>query len=138
MVKKNRKNLKPIVEKECPVNGKFPFKEIDSCLNKVWDIMYKIPQTRNSDKLLWLAYLQFYCDAEKRVDSWNSFKLFLMDKEVLQMATVIRCRAKIQEAGYFWGENKKERMSKSESFKNYFSPYSDSENFDNEYQNMDY
>lgn len=122
MDKKNNKKLEPIVEKECPVNGEFPFEEIDSCLNKVWDLMYRIPKTRDSDKLLWLAYLQFYCDAQKRVTSWNSFKLFLMDKDVLQMATIIRCRAKIQEAGYLWGNNRRERMQKADLFRDYFKP----------------
>ena len=91
--------------------------DIEGASEKVWQILNDHPLTRDSDKLLWLAYLQFYCGAGEKVTSWLTFKKFLLQEEVLQMATIIRCRAKIQERGYFWGTNKAKRRALAERYR---------------------
>jgi len=115
-----RKKVEIIQEKPCPINGEFPDHELDKSLILVWKLLYKIPETRDSDKLLWLAYLQFHCSAKNEVTGWESFKKFLMRKDVLQMATIIRSRALIQEKGYFWGKNKRERYERAETHRVYY------------------
>lgn len=117
---KKKKIMHP--DREVPISGNYPDAEWDSAIQRVFQLMVKYPKTRDSDKLLWLAYLQFYCDAESLINGWASFKKFLINKDVLQMATIIRSRAKIQEEGYLRGELWKERQARAETTRLYFAP----------------
>jgi hypothetical protein len=101
----------------------------------VWDILERIPKARDSDKLLLLAYWQFECDANDIDHSntpWTEFKKLLMSKDTYQPATIIRCRARIQEMGYFWGTNKEQRRSRAGSVRSYYAEKNEEEkNYEN-------
>lgn len=84
-------------------------------------IMIKYPDTRDSDKLLWIAYLAFHCNLKQINQSPNAYQFFkdlIMNEDTPQMATVIRCRAKIQENGYLAGEKWIERRAIAERVRN--------------------
>lgn len=91
--------------------------EFNSTEAKVFEILRDFSETRDSDKLLWLKFLELQCAAKEinnSDDPWNSFRQILLNDKTRTMATVIRCRAKIQEKGYFLGEKKQERYIRAE------------------------
>ena len=110
--------------------------EFSESENLVWGILRDQPKTRDSDKLLLLAYWQFECGAQNIDESttpWGEFKKLLMSKDTYQPATIIRTRAKIQEGGYMWGKNRQMRLDRAEKIKDYMISEKSEEN-ENEYQ----
>lgn len=95
--------------------------EFSGAMLNVHDILQKYPETRDSDKLLWIAYLAIHCkakDMNKASDPYLFFKEMIMNPNTIQMATVIRCRAKIQnEKKLFVGTRALEKAMRAEEVK---------------------
>jgi len=80
-----------------------------SHLNKAKDrvayLLDKHPSTRDSDKVLWLAYLATFHDLKNQLGEipYNKFKEILYSENACSMESVRRVRQKYQEDGLFIG-----------------------------------
>jgi hypothetical protein len=90
---------------------------LNTIKDKVEDILKSFPQTRDSDKLLWLAYLVIHHDLKATLgdEAYNSFKAILLNDDTPTMESVRRVRQKLQESGQYVGEKRADRMKESES-----------------------
>jgi hypothetical protein len=96
---------------------------LETCSDKVEAIMKVHPATRDSDKLLWLAYLVVHHDLRKLLGdkAYTQFKDILLDKKTPTMESVTRARRKIQESGNYQGEKRAQRLDEQESVRQYYS-----------------
>lgn len=90
--------------------------------DKVAWILNKYPNTRDSDKLLWIAYLVTYHDLRNQIgdEAYNKMKSIIMDKNTASMESVRRVRQKLQEDGLYLGENRKQRLDEADEVREYF------------------
>lgn len=86
---------------------------------KVEFLLSEYPQLRDSDKLLWLAFLSKFHDLKNTLgdEAYGKLKQIIMDKKTPTMESVRRVRQKIQEQGLFIGAKRKYRMAESEDVK---------------------
>lgn len=91
-----------------------------TCKSKVEHVLFTYPKTRDSDKLLWIAYLAVFHDLKKILGekAWNQFKQVILDEQTPTMESVRRIRQKYQELGQFVGSNRKERLDEAFLIKN--------------------
>lgn len=75
--------------------------QIEKVKDRVEHILEAYPQTRNSDKLLWLAYMSMFGEIKEVMDdrTYQSFKKLLMDEKTPTFESLSRCRRKLQESG---------------------------------------
>lgn len=86
---------------------------------KVEKILKEFPKTRDSDKLLWIAYMVIYHDLKHVLGekSYQYFKMMLLDENVPTMESVRRVRQKLQESGNYIGSCRETRLIESNSVK---------------------
>lgn len=84
-------------------------------------ILEAYPEARDSDKLLWLAYLVLYCDLKTILGpkAYDDLKKVIMKDSTPTMETVRRVRQKIQENGHFQGKKRAERMQEAHNVKSW-------------------
>ena len=82
---------------------------------KVEDLLSKYPATRDSDKLLWLAYLVVYRDLRFKIgpEAYLKFKNILLSPETSSMESIRRVRQKLQEDGLYIGTKRKDKIAES-------------------------
>lgn len=87
-----------------------------TCKGKVTSILSEHEETRDSDKLLWLAYLCKHHDLKNKIGwiSYAQLKAVIMDDNTPTMESVRRVRQKLQEDGKFVGKNRRTRLKESE------------------------
>lgn len=93
---------------------------IKTIKDKVLTLLQNYSNVRDSDKLLWLAYLVEFHNLKEVLgeDGLKKFRTLLMNEDTPSMESVRRCRQKIQENNpALAGKNRKERMQESESVK---------------------
>lgn len=85
---------------------------LTTCKDKIESLLIKYPETRDSDKLLFFAFLVEFHDLEMNIGrtACEVFRGILMDEETPSMETVRRIRQKFQEEGHYCGEKRKERL----------------------------
>lgn len=68
-------------------------------LEKVEQIMVKYPETRNCDKLLWLAYMKIFGSLGEVMDqqTYSMFRALLLQETTPTFESLSRARRKIQE-----------------------------------------
>jgi hypothetical protein len=73
--------------------------QVKSNRDKVKTILEKYPETRNSDKLLWLAYMCFYKELKFIIGEENyvKFRALLLQESTPTFESLTRARRKIQE-----------------------------------------
>lgn len=91
-------------------------KDLLKAKDRVHWILENFPDTRDSDKLLWLAYLVIFHGLKDKIGTDNYLRLrtIIMDTETCTMESITRCRRKIQESGLFEGENRAQRLEEQE------------------------
>lgn len=72
---------------------------LKTCRDKVKVLMEKYPMTRDSDKLLWLAYMVQYHDLREKIgnEAYLALKEIVMSDDTPPMESIRRIRQKIQE-----------------------------------------
>ena len=93
------------------------FEELVTIKSKVRYILEKHPETRDSDKLLWLAYMCIFHDLKsmfKSEDEYKRFRTLIMNSKSPTFESIRRVRQKYQEAGEFVGKKRADRMDESE------------------------
>lgn len=72
---------------------------LKTCKDKVREIMEKYPVTRDSDKLLWLAYMVKHHGLREKLGNtaYEVLKEVFMSEETPAMESIRRVRQKIQE-----------------------------------------
>jgi hypothetical protein len=90
---------------------------ITTCKSKVETLLSNYPQLRDSDKLLWLAYLNKFHNLNQIIGqaSYELLKSLLMNENTPTMESVRRVRQKLQEEGKYQGTMRKNRMSEQSS-----------------------
>jgi hypothetical protein len=93
---------------------------LDNVKNTVEFLLKKYPITRDSDKILWLGFLNIKLDLKARIlkcasgeEAYEVFKEVLMDEDTPTMESVRRTRQKFQQEGKYHGESRQERMEES-------------------------
>ena len=99
--------------------------ELHKVKDKVGYILCHYPATRNSDKLLWLAYMCVYHGMREYIGDEAYFKLkdFLLDKKVISYPSIIRMRADLQNNDGLYRADKEveqTRIGRDESFREHF------------------
>lgn len=91
--------------------------------DRVLHILEKYPETRDSDKLLWLAYLCLFHDLQSRIgkESYLKLKDLMMEPTTSPMESVRRMRAKLQSEGFYRGDKYLERLAEANSVHDYFA-----------------
>jgi len=84
--------------------------------HRVEKILSDYPETRDSDKLLWLAYLVIYHDLKNVIGeyAYRDFRTLLMEKETVTMESIRRMRQKFQESGKYIGNKRKFKLDEAE------------------------
>lgn len=93
---------------------------LTTCKDKVKEILEKYPETRDSDKLLWLAYMVKHHKLREQLGDTAYLKLkeIILHEETPPMESLRRMRQKIQEYNpELRGETYKERIKESEEVK---------------------
>jgi len=75
-------------------------------------VLEKYPSTRDSDKLLWLAYLVIFHDLKNVLgeEHYELLKSVVMDKTCPTMESIRRLRQKFQEGGKFVGTKREVKL----------------------------
>lgn len=87
---------------------------------KVSMVLSKFPQTRDSDKLLWLGFMAMFHDLPRQVntpsmsDPYTTFKTILMDENTPTFESITRVRRKLQAEGKFLGTNQEEKQAEAD------------------------
>lgn len=76
---------------------------------------------RDSDKLLWLAYLNYKHDMRNIIgeDAYLKLKAIVMDDNTPTMETIRRVRQKYQQNGEYLGEKRQEKLAEAENVKDW-------------------
>lgn len=84
--------------------------------NKVFGMLSQYPETRDSDKLLWLAYLCTFHNLKSQLgdEAYLVLKRIIMDEKTPTMESIRRVRQKIQEEGTFIGEKRAQRLEEEQ------------------------
>lgn len=87
-----------------------------TCRDKVSSILDRYPVTRDSDKLLFLAYLCENHSLKTKIGflAYEELKKVIMDDKTPTMESISRARRKLQENGQHVGLNRESRMTESE------------------------
>ena len=95
--------------------------EFSTTKSRVKHLLEIYPSTRDSDCLLWLAYLCLFHNLKSELghEAYLTLKKVLLDEETCSMESVRRMRAKLQnDEGVFRGEKWLERHSAGEAIRN--------------------
>ena len=87
----------------------------------VGGLLETYPELRDSDKLLWLAYLNYKHSMKKIIgeDAYFKLKAIVMDDSTPTMETIRRVRQKFQQNGEYVGEKRQERLAEAENVKSW-------------------
>lgn len=86
--------------------------------DRVEMILSKYPETRDSDKLLWLAYMCIFHELKCHIgtNAYNKLKRLITDPSTPSFESVRRVRQKIQEKDTsLAGSNRQYRLNESEN-----------------------
>lgn len=96
----------------------------DTVMSKVKSVLKDYPETRDSDKLLWLYFNIKYNGLDLIIDCGSqdniSFKQWLLKPEVPTFETLTRCRRKLQELNVELVGDKKRRSEAETQYRRYF------------------
>src|SRR3972149_11755512 len=85
--------------------------------DRIGNLLEVYSELRDSDKKLWLAYLNRYHGLRDRVNSakspYEALRNIFLSDDTPSFESIRRVRQKYQEAGLFVGENRKERLNES-------------------------
>ena len=87
--------------------------ELNTIKDRVELLLKNFPETRDNDKLLWLAYAVIHKDLRsvfKNDGAYRVFKSWLLSSDVPMFESVRRVRQKFQEGGKYVGNARRERM----------------------------
>ena len=97
-------------------------KDILNVKNKVKTILEKFPDTRDNDKLLWLALM--VCNYNLREElgehSYTIFKLWLLKNKIPTFESVTRVRRKFQEQGQYVGTKRVHKLNEEATVRDFF------------------
>jgi hypothetical protein len=87
----------------------------------VGSLLEQCPELRDSDKMLWLAYLNVEHNVGNVIgwDAYSKLKAVLLDERTPTMESVRRIRQKYQESGLYTGKKRKERMKEAVSVRDW-------------------
>jgi hypothetical protein len=85
---------------------------IETCKDKVGLLLSEYVTLRDSDKLLWLAYLCKYHNLRNALgeSGYQKLKAVIMDDKTPTMESIRRVRQKYQEGGMYAGTGRKKRL----------------------------
>lgn len=91
---------------------------------KVYRLLKDHQKLRDSDKLLWLAYLCKHHNLHKTLgpEAYLALKNLVMRPETPPMESIRRMRQKIQEDGFFQGLHREERLAEARRVHDYLRP----------------
>lgn len=91
-------------------------------MGKVKKLLIDHEELRDCDKLLCLFYYNEHHQLASNCSNLPTLKNWLLKQEVPTFATIVRCRAKIQENNReLWGKKKMERYARAEGVGNAFA-----------------
>ena len=98
-------------------------KHIIKIKDRIYALLQAHESTRESDKLLWLAYMCQYHGLRDTLgpDVYSVFKQWLLHEDVPPHESIRRVRAEIQSAGHFRGKNYKERRGNAKDVYDHFA-----------------
>lgn len=78
-------------------------RDLESVKDNVAQILDKYPETRNDDKLLWIAYMVFFCKLQDVLgqEGYQKFKALMLSKNTPMPESIRRVRQKYQEDGLY-------------------------------------
>lgn len=87
--------------------------------DKVGILLEKYPETRDSDKVLWLAYCWEYTPLRElfTYEGYSEFSQVVKAKEIPTFESLTRVRRKYQENGKYLGKRRKQKMQNADDMK---------------------
>jgi hypothetical protein len=85
--------------------------------DKVGEILKDQPETRDSDKLLWLAYMNEFHNMREVVGekAYLFLENLILSESTPTMESIRRVRQKYQESGLYVGKHRDDRIKEAES-----------------------
>lgn len=76
-------------------------------------LLKQFPECKNNDGLLYILYLKGYTELSKdlKAINWLEFSKKLVSEDIYSPATIIRCRRRLQNKGYFNIDEKHKKKS---------------------------
>ena len=89
---------------------------LETAKEKVEFILSNYPTLRDSDKKLWLGYLNLYHGLRKKIgeESYSILKEIILSDSTPTMESIRRIRQKLQENGLYQGEKRIQRLKEAE------------------------
>lgn len=94
-------------------------KDLLTAKSRVKELLEKYEQTRDSDKLLWLAYLCNYHNLKISLgeESYRKLKNIVLNENTPTMESIRRVRQKFQENGLYIGKLRSKKLDESDVVK---------------------
>jgi hypothetical protein len=88
---------------------------LKSIKKRVSYLLKNYPETRDSDKLLYLKYLNMFCHMDRNINDlgYNGYERIFLAKSTPSFESISRVRRKFQEAGLYIGKSRDQRMEES-------------------------
>ena len=93
------------------------FSDMKKVKEKVRHVLEHYPETRDSDKLLWLSYMERFRGLGEvfgTPEQFVAFKKLMLDPDTPQAESIRRVRQKCQEDGLFLGHHRRSRKEEAE------------------------
>lgn len=107
----------------CAEIGGMVIKDLTTVKSQVEHLLDKYPQTRDCDKTLWLGYLVLFRNAKSKLNSskdpWTELKWIVKNSDTATMESLSRVRRKFQEAGYYVGTKRQEKLEEASAVRDW-------------------
>lgn len=89
--------------------------DLENNKDQVEHILKTYPDTRDNDKLLWLAYLCVFQNLQDVLGTnhYLALKDLVLKEDTATMESITRLRRKFQEAGQYQGKNRAKRIEEA-------------------------
>jgi hypothetical protein len=100
-------------------------RSLEKAKDRVEYLLRQFPETRDCDRLLWLAYLCTFHNLQGaiREHGYAGLRKIVCDPATCSMESVRRTRQKFQEGGRYLGEKRQERLREEVEVREYINDF---------------
>lgn len=100
-------------------------KSLEKAKDRVEYLLKTYPQTRDCDRVLWLAYLCIFHNLKEEIsqNGYRGLYHVVTNPATCSMESVRRTRQKFQEAGHYVGTKRAERLKEEMEVRDYINEF---------------
>lgn len=98
-------------------------KDLKKQKEKVEYLLSRYPDLRDSDKKLWVAYLNTFCDLKNKLNSssdpWDTYRQVIYSRSTPAPESITRLKRRFQADGKYQGRNRRHRLAEQEAVRDW-------------------